>query len=126
MRAYLASVAVEYVPDMTVYHHHGRRSETEGKRLMRGYMVGTGGLCAKYLFKNPSLCRRDRSEAGRRMLRRTRTSGRPSICRRRTSCFIAVWGQPTYVFVRVRDMVSNRPDRRGETAGLILCSGAAE
>jgi glycosyltransferase involved in cell wall biosynthesis len=63
VRAYLASVAVEYVPDMTVYHHHGRKSESEGKRLMRGYMVGTGALCAKYLFKNPSLCRRDRSEA---------------------------------------------------------------
>jgi GT2 family glycosyltransferase len=63
LRAYLASVAVEYVPDMIVYHHHGRKSESEGKRLMRSYMVGTGALCAKYLFKNPSLCRRDRSEA---------------------------------------------------------------
>jgi glycosyltransferase involved in cell wall biosynthesis len=108
VRAYLAGVAVEYVPDMTVYHHHGRTSETEGKQLMRGYMIGTGGLCAKYLFRNPSLCRRDRSEDG---------EDAPANPHQRQAfdlpqadkLFHCALGAVYYVFVRARDMVSNRP-----------------
>jgi glycosyltransferase involved in cell wall biosynthesis len=107
VRAYLALVAVEYVPDMTVYHHHGRRSETEGKRLMRGYMVGTGGLCAKYLFKNPSLCRRDRSEV---------VDSAPAESHQRQAfdlsqadkLFHCGLGAVYYVFGRVREMLSSR------------------
>ena len=107
VRAYLASVVVEYVPDMTVYHHHGRKSETEGKRLMRGYMVGTGGLCTKYLFKNPSLCRRDRSGA---------VDEAPANPHQRQAfdlsqadkLFHCGLGAVFYVFVRLRDIVWNR------------------
>jgi glycosyltransferase involved in cell wall biosynthesis len=56
-RAYLADVTIETVPDMAVTHYHGRKTATEGYELMHGYMIGTGALYAKYLFKNPNLCR---------------------------------------------------------------------
>lgn len=56
-RTYLAGVPIEYVPEMTVYHHHGRRSVEAGRALWRKYMIGSGGLYAKYLFVHPNLCR---------------------------------------------------------------------
>jgi glycosyltransferase involved in cell wall biosynthesis len=56
-RAYLAGIAIEYVPDMTVYHFHGRREIAEGQALMRNYSIGAGALYAKYIFKDLNLCR---------------------------------------------------------------------
>lgn len=56
-RAYLAGVTIEYVPDMVVYHFHGRKQLDHGHRQMRNYMIGTGALYAKYLFKDVDLCR---------------------------------------------------------------------
>jgi GT2 family glycosyltransferase len=34
-RAYLADVTIEYVPDMAVFHHHGRKSVTQAINLFR-------------------------------------------------------------------------------------------
>jgi GT2 family glycosyltransferase len=56
-RAYLAGIVIEYVPDMVVFHHHGRKSISEGRKLFQIYMIGLGGLYAKYIFNNPVLCR---------------------------------------------------------------------
>jgi GT2 family glycosyltransferase len=56
-RAYLAGATLEYVPDMTVFHHHGRKTAAEIHELFRGYMTGRGGIIMKYLFKHPNLCR---------------------------------------------------------------------
>jgi GT2 family glycosyltransferase len=56
-RCYLAGVAIEYAPDLVVYHHHGRKTAAQGYRLFRGYMIHNGALYAKYLFKDPDLCR---------------------------------------------------------------------
>jgi len=56
-RAYLADATLEYVPDMTVFHHHGRKTNADGKKLLRGYMIGAGALYARYFFKHPNLCR---------------------------------------------------------------------
>jgi glycosyltransferase involved in cell wall biosynthesis len=56
-RAYLAGAAIEYVPDMTVFHYHGRKTREEGQKLFRAYMSGNGALYARYLFKHPNLCR---------------------------------------------------------------------
>jgi GT2 family glycosyltransferase len=56
-RAYLADATLEYVPDMTVLHHHGRKTREDGKKLLRSYMKGNGALSARYLFKHPNLCR---------------------------------------------------------------------
>jgi glycosyltransferase involved in cell wall biosynthesis len=56
-RAYLAGVIIEYVPDMAVFHHHGRKTASAGYALWCNYMIGTGGLYAKYLFTHPNICR---------------------------------------------------------------------
>jgi glycosyltransferase involved in cell wall biosynthesis len=56
-RTYLAGVPLEYVPDMVVYHHHGRRTAEAGRALWRKYMIGSGGLYIKYMFIHPPLCR---------------------------------------------------------------------
>jgi glycosyltransferase involved in cell wall biosynthesis len=56
-RAYLAGVTIEYVPDMAVFHHHGRKTVAAGYALWRKYMIGSGGLYAKYSFRHPNLCR---------------------------------------------------------------------
>ena len=56
-RAYLAGATLEYVPDMTVFHHHGRKTAAEGRELFRGYMFAAGALYARYFFKDPNICR---------------------------------------------------------------------
>ena len=56
-RAYLAGITIEYLPELIVYHHHGRKKLTDGHRLLQNYMLGSGALYAKYLFKDPDLCR---------------------------------------------------------------------
>jgi len=43
-----------YDPRPLVYHHHGRKTEAEASRLMRGYDRGRGAYYAKCLL-NPSL-----------------------------------------------------------------------
>jgi glycosyltransferase involved in cell wall biosynthesis len=55
-RAYLAGFTLEYVPDMTVFHYHGRKQKPVGYKLYRAYSIGTGAMYAKYLFKQPNLC----------------------------------------------------------------------
>jgi glycosyltransferase involved in cell wall biosynthesis len=57
IRVYLANIAIEYVPDMCVYHFHGRKTPDIAKKLLRNYMIGNGALYLKYLLKNPDLCR---------------------------------------------------------------------
>jgi glycosyltransferase involved in cell wall biosynthesis len=56
-RAYLAGATLEYVPDMTVFHHHGRKTNAAAAGVIRRYVTGSGGLYVKYLFKHPNLCR---------------------------------------------------------------------
>jgi GT2 family glycosyltransferase len=57
LRAYLAGITIEYVPDMLVFHYHGRKLVSDGKKLLRNYTTGYGALYAKYLFKYPDVCR---------------------------------------------------------------------
>lgn len=56
LRAYLAGVTIEYVPDMTIFHFHGRKANAAGQKLMRGYLIGAGALYVKYIFRDSSLC----------------------------------------------------------------------
>jgi GT2 family glycosyltransferase len=56
-RAYLAGATLEYVPDMTVFHHHGRKTAAAARKLFSDYEIGNGALYARYLFKHPNLCR---------------------------------------------------------------------
>ncbi|MQW88799.1 glycosyltransferase family 2 protein [Sinorhizobium saheli] len=55
VRAYNLGIPVEYVPDMLVHHHHGRRARAAIERLHRDYSLGNGGLCLKHLFTAPWL-----------------------------------------------------------------------
>ncbi len=57
VRAYLAGIAVEYVPDMLIHHWHGRKSTKDAHKLVTNYTISNGALYAKYLFKTPHLCR---------------------------------------------------------------------
>jgi glycosyltransferase involved in cell wall biosynthesis len=52
-RAYVNGITLEYVPDMTVFHHHGRKTSEEGRAVFRRYTIGWGGLKIKYLFHHP-------------------------------------------------------------------------
>ena len=56
-RAYTAGIPIEYVPDMTVYHHHGRKTADAARSLWTRYATGNGALFAKYLFRCFDLCR---------------------------------------------------------------------
>jgi glycosyltransferase involved in cell wall biosynthesis len=56
-RAYLAGIALEHVPDMTVFHHHGRKTAEAGYKLWRSYMIGNGAIYVKYFVAHPNLCR---------------------------------------------------------------------
>lgn len=56
-RAYIAGLRLEYVPEIVVYHHHGRKRPEAARRLWQNYMIGSGALYAKYILACPSLCR---------------------------------------------------------------------
>jgi glycosyltransferase involved in cell wall biosynthesis len=56
-RTYLDGTTIEYVPDMTVFHHHGRKTVAAGYALWRMYMIGSGAVYSKYILRNPNLCR---------------------------------------------------------------------
>jgi len=55
VRAMLAGMAVEYVPDMTIFHHHGRRDRKAIDQLHRDYHFGNGALCLKHARRAPWL-----------------------------------------------------------------------
>ncbi|KAA9383388.1 glycosyltransferase family 2 protein [Neorhizobium galegae] len=57
VRAYQLGIPIEYVPDMTVQHFHGRTTRDAIEQLHRDYSFGNGGLCVKHVFKAPWLLR---------------------------------------------------------------------
>lgn len=56
-RAYLAGFPIEYVPNMRVFHFHGRKQVADGYKLFSNYSIGGGALYAKYIFIHPNFCR---------------------------------------------------------------------
>lgn len=75
-RCYIAGITIEYAPDIVVYHHHGRKTPAEGYALFRGYMIEMGAIYAKYLFREPDLCRQvlwDLRNVAKELLRGTNT-----------------------------------------------------
>lgn len=56
-RAYLAGVPIEYVPDLLVYHFHGRKKKADGYKLFSNYFIGNGALYMKYIFTHPAFCK---------------------------------------------------------------------
>ena len=102
-RGYLAGATLEYVPDMTVFHHHGRKTAAEGQELFRGYMIAAGALYARYLFKDPDLCRPfywDCKNAVREMVSGSNTFLPEIGFSHRDSVACAVRGAGRYFFMR--------------------------
>jgi glycosyltransferase involved in cell wall biosynthesis len=56
-RAYIAYIALEYVPDMTVIHWHGRKTAAQGRKLLQSYARGCGATYAKFFWRHPDVCR---------------------------------------------------------------------
>ena len=56
-RAYLTGVKLESVPDLAVYHYHGRKKIEEKIKLLQNYAIGNGALIIKYLFIYPRFCK---------------------------------------------------------------------
>jgi len=56
-RCYLAGITIEYLPEIAVFHYHGRKTAGEGFKVFRVYMIQMGALYAKYLLRGPELCR---------------------------------------------------------------------
>jgi glycosyltransferase involved in cell wall biosynthesis len=56
-RAYLNKIPVTYVPDMIVYHFHGRKTVEVVRRLFSGYATANGAMYAKYFFSRGGLNR---------------------------------------------------------------------
>lgn len=104
-RAYLAGATLEYVPDMTVFHHHGRKTADDGKELFRGYMIAAGALYARYLFKHPDLCRSfywDCKGAIREIITGTNTFLPDIAFSNRDSVTCSVRGAARYLFARMK------------------------
>jgi glycosyltransferase involved in cell wall biosynthesis len=102
-RAYVAGVTLEYVPDMTAFHHHGRKTAAEGHELFCGYMFAAGALYARYFFKDPSICRPfywDCKGAVREMVSGSNTFLPEIGFSHRESVACAVRGAARYVFMR--------------------------
>lgn len=49
-RAFRMGTSVEYVPDILVFHNHGRRSQFDAKALTRNYLRGRGSFYAKHIL----------------------------------------------------------------------------
>lgn len=55
IRAHLCGIPVEYVPDMTVFHQHGRKHLSDVRTLNYGYAFANGAIYAKYHISQPWL-----------------------------------------------------------------------
>lgn len=55
IRTYLAGIALEHVPDMTVFHHHGRKTSAAARSAQQRYIIGSGALAVKYGSHYPVL-----------------------------------------------------------------------
>jgi glycosyltransferase involved in cell wall biosynthesis len=56
-RAYLAGIAIEYVPDMVIRHFHGRRESADIQRLIGAYDEAEGSIYLKFWRRDPALVR---------------------------------------------------------------------
>jgi len=104
-RAYIAGATLEYVPDMTVFHHHGRKTSDEVRELFRGYMIAAGALYTRYLFKHPDLCRPfcwDCKDAIREIITGTNTFLPDIAFSNRDSVTCSVRGAARYLLVRMK------------------------
>jgi len=88
---------IEYVPDMTVVHLHGRKSKDAGLLLIKNYVVGTGALYAKFLFRHPNLREKfSHSTAKPPAPKRERPDAARTDISRQAKLLYAAWGAVRY------------------------------
>lgn len=58
LRAYQNGFLIEYVPDMEVAHHHGRKTLEEGRRLIKNYAIAAGAVLMKHGLRHPNIVRK--------------------------------------------------------------------
>jgi GT2 family glycosyltransferase len=105
-RAYLADFTLEYVPDMTVVHYHGRKTPAEGRKLLQSYLIGNGAEFAKHAWKHPNLCRPfywDLKNAAREIITGANTFLPAIGLSHRDKVVYAVRGALRYLFMREKD-----------------------
>jgi GT2 family glycosyltransferase len=76
-RAFQHSIPVIYVPDMIVFHFHGRKTLESMRKQIVSYAIGTGGMAAKHAFSSTLLSRHVYWDA-RAFVRDLRSGGRSS------------------------------------------------
>ena len=54
-KGYMHGITLEYNPQMIVYHYHGRKKTEVAHKLIKNYVIGTGGLYGKYGLKHPKI-----------------------------------------------------------------------
>ncbi len=57
IRAHIAGICIEYVPDMCVFHQHGRKQIRQIQDLNSQYAFANGAIYAKYMLSQPWLLR---------------------------------------------------------------------
>jgi glycosyltransferase involved in cell wall biosynthesis len=101
-RSYLAGAILEYVPDMVVFHHHGRRTRAAGHQLMRRYAIANGALFIHYGLRHRDLCRifyGDLREAALGILRRKDTQSPPGLFTNKDLLVYAALGAIKYILI---------------------------
>jgi glycosyltransferase involved in cell wall biosynthesis len=56
-RAFKAGVLILYIPDLVIYHYHGRKKKSDILKLNWSYQIGNGALHAKHGFSDGLLLR---------------------------------------------------------------------
>jgi GT2 family glycosyltransferase len=105
-RAYLANISLEYVPDMTVVHFHGRKTPAQGRKLLQGYLISNGAEYAKHGWKHLNLCRPfywDAKNAIKEILSGGISTTSIPYFSHRDKVAYAVRGAVRYLFLRKRD-----------------------
>ena len=54
-RAFKNDIRIEYLPDILLYHNHGRRSDSDVADVHRKYIRGRGSFYAKHIIKGDRL-----------------------------------------------------------------------
>ena len=54
-RAFKKGIRIEYLPDIVLYHNHGRRSDSDVADVQRKYVRGRGSFYAKHIVKGDRL-----------------------------------------------------------------------
>ncbi len=54
-RVYNAGFMLEYVPDVTALHYHGRRDPVAVNKLIKGYSISAGALFVKHNIEHPRI-----------------------------------------------------------------------